>query len=277
MTATISPTAHLSFGGVLASEWIKLRTLRSTVWCYAILITLMIGIGLLIAGFAGSDFQGDVDAQRRFVVQIATFGTVFAQLVVAVLGTLIITGEYGTGMIRSTLAAIPRRTPALIGKIVVFAVVTFVLSLVTMLITGSLAILIVGSRVGFVLFDPQVLLPILGAAGGLALVGVMSLALGTIIRNSAGGLAASLGLLLVLPIVISLAGSLLRAQWLFNVSPFLPNQAANAMQAYVEKGSTFGLQDGTLTLAPWQAGLVLAGWFVLFLVFAIALLKRRDA
>src|ERR1700712_3580861 len=133
MTTTISPTAHLSFGGILRSEWIKLRTLRSTVWCYAVLVALTIGIGLLVASFIGTG--SGADAHRNDAVQAVTVGVSFGQLVVAVLGTLVITGEYGTGMIRSTLAAVPQRTPALVGKAVVFAVVTFVISFVSMVVT----------------------------------------------------------------------------------------------------------------------------------------------
>lgn len=280
MTATISPTAHLSFGGILASEWIKLRTLRSTVWCYAIMVALMIGVGVIIA-IASGLFDGGklpADVQRETIVRTLTFGVNFGQLVVAVLGALVITGEYGTGMIRSTLAAVPKRLPALVGKTVMFAVVTFVVAIVAMLVTAAISLPILAGRgVTVSVLDWRVLLPVLGAAGFLTLVGVMSLALGTIIRNSAGGIATTLGLLLVLPTVVSLLGAVLNASWLQNVATVLPSSAGSTMSQYVTTLEAPGISQGLLQLAPWEGGLVLFAWFAVFFVIAAVLLKRRDA
>lgn len=271
--------SHLTFAGILNSEWIKLRTLRSTVWCYAILVVLTIAIGVLIALNAGGQNHPTGENARAYVVSLVTVGVTFGQLVVAVLGTLVITGEYGTGMIRSTLAAVPKRTPALVAKVIVFGVITFVISLVSMVITALIVTPILsGAGIKFSLVDPRILIPIVGAAGALALVGVMSLALGAIIRNSAGGLAASLGLLLVLPIVLALVNGLTQAKWPLNVSAVIPGTAADRMHAYVYTGrNIIQGQPGVLQLEPWQGGLVLFGWFAVFFVIAAVLLKRRDA
>ena len=270
-------TWHLTFGGVLRSEWIKLRTLRSTVWCYAILVVLTIAIGVLVAVNANSLGHPTGEAARQYVVSLITVGVAFGQLVVAVLGTLVITGEYGTGMIRSTLAAVPKRTPALVAKVLVFGAVTFVISLVSMVLTALIVTPILsGAGIEFSLFDPRILVPILGGSGALALIGVMALAVGALIRNSAGGLAASLGLLLVVPIVLQLVYALPQAKWALNVAPVLPATAAGQMHAYV--GSAVEpSQPGVLLLTPWQGGLVLFAWFAVFFVFAAVLLKRRDA
>ena len=269
--------SHLTFGGVLNSEWIKLRTLRSTVWCYAILVVLTIAIGVIIALNANGQGHPTGEAARMYVVSLVTVGVTFGQLVVAVLGTLVITGEYGTGMIRSTLAAVPKRTPALVAKVLVFGVVTFVVSLISMVITALIVTPILsGVGISFSLVDPRIVVPVLGAAGALALVGVMALALGAIIRNSAGGLAASLGLLLVAPIILGLVYSLTQSTWALNVSAVIPGTAADRMRSYVAS-EALPTQPGVLQLEPWQGGLVLFAWFAVFFVIAAVLLKRRDA
>jgi len=113
----------LTFGGILRSEWIKLRSLRSTIWCYSILVAITFGLGLLFAAALTSQADGmplNHDAQQAFVVQVATLSISLSQLVVVVLGALVITGEYGTGMIRSTFAAVPSRVPAVVAKALVF-------------------------------------------------------------------------------------------------------------------------------------------------------------
>lgn len=149
MTTTTTFAVHgsgLSFRGLLLSEWIKLSSLRSTVWCYVIMLILNIGLGVLLA----ISFQQRPDAtvmlDQGYWVQSATIAIAFSQLVVTVLGALVITGEYGTGMIRSTLTAVPKRLPALFSKATVFGVVTFAVSLVSIFTAALLAQLILNSR-----------------------------------------------------------------------------------------------------------------------------------
>ncbi|HWL01642.1 MAG TPA: ABC transporter permease, partial [Microbacteriaceae bacterium] len=126
--STATPvTGRLSAAGIIRSEWIKLRTVRSTLWCYGLLVLLIVGVGVLIASL--SDFGGGTvagESARSIVVGMNTAGLNIAVLIVAVLGSLIITGEYSTGMIRSTFGAVPHRTGALAAKAVVLAATTFV-------------------------------------------------------------------------------------------------------------------------------------------------------
>ena len=116
--------ARLGFGGVIASEWIKFRTVRSTVWTLAITLVVMVGLSLLVAfgvtSAMDSSHANPADTGLPGSV-IVTLGYYFAQMTIAVLGVLTITGEYSTGMIRSTLAAVPRRLPALWAKALVLA------------------------------------------------------------------------------------------------------------------------------------------------------------
>jgi ABC-2 type transport system permease protein len=268
--------SRLSFGGILRSEWIKLRSLRSTAWCYAIVIAVTIGLGGLYS--LNSQGQGaTADDIRSLAVGSSTLGVNFAQLVVAVLGALMITGEYGTGMIRSTLAAVPKRVPALVAKCLVFGVATFVVSAIALAGTAVASWLVLSNNgIHADFFDSRVLLPLLGAAGYLALIGVLSLALGAIIRSSAGGIAVALGLILVAPLILRILASVTRAVWPVNVSAFLPNSAGGLLWAYTS-GPTAPAPSGYIVLTTLQGGLILGAWVVVAFVIAAILLKRRDA
>ena len=268
--------SRLSFGGILRSEWIKLRSLRSTAWCYAIVIAVTIGLGALYS--LNTQGQGlTADDIRGLAVGSSTLGVNFAQLVIAVLGALMITGEYGTGMIRSTLAAVPKRVPALIAKCLVFGVATFVVSAIALAGTAVASWLVLSNNgIHADFFDGRVLLPLLGAAGYLALIGVLSLALGAIIRSSAGGIAVALGLILVAPLILRILASVTRAVWPVNVSAFLPNSAGGLLWAYTS-GPTAPAPSGYIVLTTLQGGLILGAWVVVALVIAAILLKRRDA
>lgn len=280
MTETARPAEQtgsgLTFGGVLRSEWIKLRSLRSTLWCYALIIVLTIGFGFLLAGVYESGGVAATEADQQAVwVQVATLGINFSQLIVAVLGALVITGEYGTGMIRSTFAAVPKRTPALIAKALVFGVTTFVVSFVAVAGTAALTAPLLPSRgINPDFGDPAVWLAFVGGAGYLALVGIMSLGIGTIIRSSAGGIAASLGLILVVPVILRVLAAVTRTQWPLNILAFLPSEAGAQMFAYP---TNLPAPPDTIVLEPWQGALVLAAWAAVMFVVGAILLKRRDA
>lgn len=287
MTSTVENRTHaagsgLSFGGVLRSEWIKLRTLRSTLWCYAIIIAVTIGFGLLLAAVmpeGGVMSQGgspSAQDQQAAWLQVATLGIGFSELVAAVLGALVITGEYGTGMIRSTLTAVPKRTAALVAKAIVFGATTFVVSLVSLVATALLTAPLMSSKaIHPDLGDIDFWIAIVGGAGFLALIGVLSLGIGAIIRNSAGGIAASLGLVLVVPLIVQILAAVTRADWAQNIGAFLPNDAGGRMYAYGP--ATVTPPEGVVSLEPWQGLIVLAVWFLVVFVIGAVLLKRRDA
>jgi ABC-2 type transport system permease protein len=272
--AQAAPASHvhhadnirLTTGGILRSEWIKLRTLRSTVWAYAIMFLVQIGFGLLLVsisvgreGFAQSAAAGDAGG-------IATFGAVsgvaFGQLIVSVLGVMVIAGEYTTGQIRSSLVAVPKRLGVLWAKIVVFGVVTFIVSLVAILLTYLVTSPILsGAGVSSSLFDDGVFLTFVGAAGYLALIGILALVIGAILRSTAGGIAVALGLLLVAPVIFSL----IPADWAHSVSDWLPGSAGGSIY---QSGGVFEW---------WQALLIVVGWIVVVGAAAATMLRRRDA
>ena len=266
----------VSFGGALRSEWIKLHTLRSTEWCYLIIVVLTIGLGLLIAlSIPTPEGTQTHAAQQSTWLMVSTLGIAFAQLVSAVLGALVITGEYGTGMIRSTFAAVPKRLPAVIAKVLVFGVTTFVVSLFSLIVTALLtAPMLSGRGIHADFGDAHVWWGLVGGAGYVALIGIVALGIGLIVRNSAGGIAAALGLVLVVPIVLQVVSGVTRADWPRNVAEFLPSSAGGRLYAYPVD---IPAQSGIVTLDTWQAAIVLVGWCVLALVVGGILVKRRDA
>lgn len=280
-TTTTAPLSGVSFGGILHSEWIKLTSLRSTVWCYSIMAFLTIAFALLFG--ASINIEGmrlDEAGMQSLSVQSATLGIGMSQLVIAVLGALVITGEYTTGMIRSTLTAVPTRLPALFGKIVVFGAATFVVSLASIVVAALLsAPLLAANGIDTDFSDPAYWTALAGGAAYLALSGVLATAVGTIVRNSAGAIAIVLGLVLVLPTVVQVFALITAAEWVANLGAFLPSNAGGRMYAYVDQSvaNADPLGLGGLVLEPWQGALVVLAWVAGLLVLASVLLKRRDA
>jgi len=217
-------------------------------------------------------------ATMTYALQSVTLSSGFTALVAAVLGALMITGEFGTGMIRSTFTAVPKRLPALYGKAIVVVVTMFAISLVSVLVTALIVDGILSAR-GFTLDlgDGGYWLALAGDAGYLALIGLLSLMIGAIIRNSAGGIATSIGLILVLPTVASLFAALAKADWAQNVGAFLPSNAGGRMMGYLPQGQAAApVTAGQVLLEPWQGLLVMLAWIVVLGVVASVLIRRRD-
>ena len=273
-TALRSPASALSFGGVLRSEWIKMRTLRSTVWSYIAVVALTLGMALLLALTTASGVDGAPDmlggaaeAQVGLFVQASTFGVFLAQLVVAVLGVLVISGEYGTGMSRSTFTAVPKRLPVLAAKAAVLFVVTFLVGLVSTVGAYFVSTAVYSAHgVSASLTDSDLYMPLLGASLYLALVAVFSLGVGMMVRSSAGGIGIVLAFLLVVPTILQLVP----ADWAQDLHPYLLATAGTNMFAPTEI-------TGTETLTTWQDLLVSLAWVGASLSAAAVLLVKRDA
>ena len=274
-TATTSPAPRVTFRGVLRSEWIKLRSLRSTVWSYAIVIAISLGMALIMSLSMLNGMNGGADAgsapadqQARFIVESSVFGVYFGQLVAAVLGVLVISGEYSTGMIRSTLTAVPKRLPALAAKAVVLFVATYIVGLLATV--GAFLVSVVvfaGIDVSANLAEPGVFLPLLGGALYLALIAVFALGVGTMLRSSAGGIAAVLGLILLVPTVLQM----IPADWAHDLIPYLLPTAGMSMfttTTAVATADEFGV---------WLNLVIVLGWVAAAIGGAAALIRRRDA
>lgn len=253
---------------VIVSEWIKVRSLRSTVYTLLAAVVVVVGFGVIAAlssTGAITTANGGPPASTD-PVAISLTGVMLAQLVIGVLGVLVITAEYSTGMIRSTLAAVPKRLPVLWAKAGVLAVVTGVPMLVAVFAAFLIGQAILsGGGTGAALTDPGVLRAVLGSVGYLAGVALLGLAIGAIIRITAGAIAAVVGTLLLLPPLLSLV---LPGGWGDTVVRYLPSNAAAAFTT-VNPGADL-LSSG--------AGLaVFAGYLVVLFGAAAALLVRRDA
>jgi ABC-type transport system involved in multi-copper enzyme maturation permease subunit len=254
---------------VLRSEWAKLWSLRST-W-----ITLGLGLLFLIAFgvIAAAHYKSELNSGRPLrpddasatALSLSVFGTNFAQLALGVLGVLVTAGEYSTGMIRSTLAAVPRRLPVLWSKAGVFGLVALVVStigvFVAFLIAGGI---VSGTPAALSLSHSGVVRSLLGAGLYLGLVGVIGTALGALLRSVAGGISVLVASLMLIPGLISL----LPSSWQDNISPYLPSNAGEAM---------FALTHDSTTLSPTAGLLVFLGWTVLALAGAAYRLVRTDA
>jgi len=266
--------SRLSFPRIVRSEWIKFRTLRSTIWTLAATLVLMVGIVTLFSAIGASQSSG-MNGTDDGGGSIAVFSIAvsLAQLPVIVLGVLVITGEYSTGMIRSTLAAVPRRLPALWAKGVVLAVSIFVVSAVAVAISLAVMQVILGS-LGLApdLGDAQTLRVLVGTPLYLSAIAVFSFAVGALLRHSAGALATVLGLLLVIENLFLIPWKPLQV-----ISPFLPGTAGSRLvmpQAQIDMLS----QGATSTvLGPWQGFTVLLVWVAVLLTAAGMLMRRRDA
>jgi ABC-2 type transport system permease protein len=301
MTATAPATtptplgAGPTFARLLRSEWIKFRTLRSTFWCLIIILVISVGLSALLGAVlpgvldsqqnAGQPGPGGASAAPDTVQSIAitaiTAPTTFTALVAAVLGALMITGEFGTGMIRSTFAAAPGRIGAVLAKAVIVGASLFVVGIVSVALSTLIVVPMLGGSGHQVdLGDAGFWWALVGDAGYVAGVTLLSFFFGAIIRNSAGGIAVSLGLLLVVPIIMNVIVGVTRAaDWAVNLAAVLPAQAGAQLYSYLPPGQKRPdlVTDGVLRLDPTVGGLILLAWVVVAAVVALVLVKRRDA
>lgn len=273
-TQAASPTAplagavpdgvRLTFTRLLRSETIKLLTLRSTWWSIIVVAVLSIGISALIAASIGSFSRGDVSGSIPMAV-IAPIQ--FTMLLAGALGAIAVTGEYSTGMIRSTLTAQPRRGAVLAAKTIVVAVLLAVVSLVVF----ALALIPVAAILQVAPFAAGVaetVQPILYAALSMAVFAVIGLAFGFILRNGPGAIAATVGVLFVLPIVGSIFPSEGSWSWLHEAAQYLPMSAAQALTTPAGTDGVLSVPVALVTLGCWVAAGLLGAW---------AVLRTRDA
>lgn len=271
--SSVRPDARLTFARILRSEWIKLTSLRSTAWSLALIVVLGVGISFLITSL-NSSMGGTPESNPGAVLTTTTIGVAFGQLIAAVLGVLVISGEYSTGMIRSTLAAVPGRLSVLAAKaLVLFTLVTAV-GMVTMF--GSWAAtypVLDGQGVAVGLSEPGFALALAGAALYLGLTAVFALGLGTLLRSAAGGIAAALGIILILNSVLPLLS--LAAEWVADVIPYMFSNAGVAMTRLPSGGEPDPF--GATLLEPWAGGVVVLAWTLVSLALGAIRLKRQDA
>ncbi|MCW2544372.1 MAG: transporter permease [Frankiales bacterium] len=265
-TQSVVTVSDVSQPRVLASEWIKFRSLRSSWFTLAAAVVAMIAVGWIV-GYATNAHWADFPPDERAAfepISRSLVGVNLAQLAVGVLGVLLISGEYATGMIRATFSAVPTRLPVLWAKAALYGAITFVVMLPAALIAflgGEHFLRDHGTTLSAVHAQRS----IVGVAGYLTLIGLFALALGFIVRSTAGGIATFVGIVLVLPGI----GQVLPKSWQQHTLPYLPSNAGASMFTIrPENPDALSAGAGLLTMVIWVAAALL---------LAAVAVKRRDA
>ena len=264
------PSGRAGLGGTLRSEFTKIRSVRSTWWTLLVLFVISVGIGAAIsAGVAANWSHTSASDRATFdATQVSVAGLFFlGQLVIVVLGALVLTAEYSTGMIRTSLTAMPRRATVYTAKAAVFAVVALVITLVTAFIAFFLGqSLLASTHESATLSQPNVLRAIIGSALYVTLCGLFAFAAGALLRHTAATITTIIGLLFVIPILVHL----LPHSWYIDVDRWLPDAAGRAISA------TIPGQDPHL-FSPWGQFAVFAVYTAVLLVVGAVLFRKRDA
>ncbi|MGO8886940.1 MAG: ABC transporter permease subunit [Streptosporangiaceae bacterium] len=261
------------FGHLLLAEWTKIRSVRSTVWTLILFVVLTVGFTALFVFLTVSNWNNHTgnSAARHVTVAADPVGFILGagiglgQLTICVLGVLLITTEYSTGVIRASLLAVPKRLPMLAAKVVVFAALILVLAEIVVFSSFFLGSALLHSKIPVSLSDAGVTRAVVGAGLYLTVLGIFALAVGGLIRHTAGAITAVIGIVLVLPIL----SGLLPGSWGAHVNGYLPEQAGSLI--------THAHQTSTDVLSPWQGFGIFCAWTVLLLAASAYVLQRRDA
>jgi ABC-2 type transport system permease protein len=277
----------VTFAGVLRSEWIKLRSLMSTRILLLLTLVAIIGVGALAVLIRYSFLESMVRTAKEQgqtltpemmassfppgsgfdLYNLPNAGLQIGILVLGSLAVLFMSSEYATGMIRSTMNAVPRRTPAFLAKAILLAVISYLITTAAAVATFLIA-MPVFQGLGFDLdwSTDGVLYSVF--TGGLYVAGValIGLSLGTLLRNSAGGITVLVALFFVLSIAASFMTFIPGDFWKY-VPQYIPSEAGGRFLS-------IGHVDGVID--PWHGGLIFLGYVLLFLIPAMITLKKRD-
>lgn len=268
--AVLARPGRMQFRDVAAGEWTKLRSLRSTRWAFVAYIVLSVGMTVLVtslttAGWAHASANDRRDALSDPIGLILQSGGVWGEIAICVLGALLFAGEYSTGMIRATMLAVPRRTPVLAAKAVVFAAVTFVVGEIVAFASFFAGRAILAKHVPVALGDPGVLRAIVGTGLSLAVLGLFAMSIGVLVRHLAGAITLAIATVVVLPTVASA----------------LPGRTADYVKTYLPGGNSLRtiMSSGHSTdavVTPWQGFGIACAWTAIALTLATLSLRRRD-
>jgi len=279
-SAVISPPAErppattIGFSNLLLSEWTKLRSVRSTYWTTILAAFLTVGLGAVVcirwAQLITNADPGKIDGFDPTLTSLS--GVYLAQIAIGTLGVLVISSEYGTGMIRATFAAVPQRRAVLAAKAIVFGACTLVIGQVMSFAAFGIgqAILstahphVSGIQASASLSQPEVLRAVCGAALYLTVVGLLGFGLGAAIRHTAGALPAFFGVLFGLSAIVDL----LPTSWRNDIMPYLPANAGS---------QAFTIEQSHDALPPWAGLGVLCLYAAAAIAIGLLLVDRRDA
>jgi ABC-2 type transport system permease protein len=255
----------VTFAGALRSEFTKIRSVRSTYWTLLAMFVVVVGFGALASWGATHGPHGPYfDPARQSLA-----GLYIGQLIIGVLGVLVISSEYSTGMIRTTLTTNPHRGMMIAAKGVVFAVVALVTSLATTFAAFFLGQALMSSHhISTTIGSPNVLRAVIGGALFLAACGVLAFGLGLLLRHTAAGIAAAVALLFVVTVLVNF----LPQSWQDHVDKWVPAMAG--AQLWMTMPQPPG---NTPMFAPWTGFAVLCGYAAIAMAAGAILFRRRDA
>src|SRR5215813_13859552 len=262
------PALRVTPGRVLRSEFTKFRSLRSTLWTLLAAVVLMAGLGALFSAVTASQYHTFNWAERAAFNPVTTSlnGVTFAVVAFGVLGVLLTGGEYSTGMIRSSLTAVPRRLPVLWGKLAVFAGSIFPVSLVASFISFFVGqALLSGHHLGVPVTAADAPRSVTGAALYVTVAGLIGVALGALLRNTAAGIATFAAVFFVLPLL----AVLLPASISDHLAQYLPSNAGGVIW-----GGAAALPNA---LSPWTGFALLCGYAAVLVAAGAWRLRRSDA
>ncbi|MGH3662161.1 MAG: ABC transporter permease [Micromonosporaceae bacterium] len=253
---------------VVRSEWAKLWSLRSTWVALALAVFCIVVPGLLSADeYRAANGKWDITA-----VDLSLLGVEFTHLVMGALGVLVMAGEYSTGLIRSTLAAVPRRLPVLFSKAAVYGVVAWVVGAVAAVGTFlGIGPILSGTEAAQSITEDGVIRTLLGVGLYLGLVGVIGVALGALLRSVAAGITVMFALLFLVPVLVNALAYVQPGSVWWDIYPYLPSVAGDAMHTAPQDADEPGL------LTPTEGLLTLLGWCAAALAGASLRLKLSDA
>ncbi|MGD0704864.1 MAG: ABC transporter permease [Trebonia sp.] len=309
MATTAMPNVRLSalppavgragLRGAIASEFTKIRSVRSTYWTLGALFIVSVGLGVAITAGTASNFANNPGNKAGFDATQVSLGAFFeiGQLIIAVLGAMVITSEYSTGMIRTSLTAEPRRGVVYAAKAIVFTTVTLVISLVTAFIAFFVGQAIYSSKgvsaslfhtvtipananmtcngpgpctatfFGTDVISPStVLTAIIGTALFVTIVALIAYGVGSILRHTAGAIATVIALLFIIPIL----EQTLPNDWRWDIMRFLPDAATRVISVTVGGGNPH-------LWSAWPQLGVTAVWAAVLVGIGAYLFRKRDA
>lgn len=252
-----------TYSRTVNAEWIKFSTLRSSWTILLSAAVCLIALAVVIAYTTGRSRAGLAPEDTALSATLQGFR--LAELAAGVLGVLFVSSEYATGMIRSSLAAVPKRVPVLLAKVTVVGAATLIALTLASVVTFLVAQVVLGSYgYGFSLSDPTALRVVLGTGLYLTLIALLGSALGWVTRSTPGGISAFVGVTLLLPVLF---GQML-GNWGKNVAQWLPNTSGQSFITTLRADHS---------LAPGTGLAVMVAWVAVALIVAAVLLRRRDA
>lgn len=250
---------------ILRSEWTKIRSVRSTLWTLVTAMTVTVGLSALICAFTASQFE-DLSKQEQLAfdaTQTSFAGATLGQLAMIAFGVLVVSGEYSTGMIRTSLAAVPQRSVFLTAKTFVAGMLVLVVGMATSFLAFFVGQALLGER-SVTLQDDGVLRAVLGGGLYMTMIALFAMGLTFVLRSPL------LAFSILMPFFFLISNVLGTVSATKKYAQYLPDQAGGAILTASPEAldRPYGPWEGFAIMAAWTVAALIAGWIVL---------KRRDA